>query len=104
MKWKQFGNKVFTGIIIIALAIVVLISFADIEKTNWLGGFIWFLIGVVILIIIGFIMWCVGFSFVHFARNAWDIITKTKEQREQEREQEKSRQEFLDDLRRRGIL
>lgn len=79
MKWKQFGNKVFAGIMVVALAIVVLLSFADIDKTNWLGGFIWFLIGLVILIIIGFIICYAGFLFIHFVHKVWAMITQTKE-------------------------
>ena len=39
MKWKQFRNKIFQGLIIIALATIVLLSFADVKPTNWLGYF-----------------------------------------------------------------
>jgi len=97
MKWKRFGKIIFTGVLVVALAMVVLLAFADVEPTNWLGDFIWWLIGLVILMVIGFIILYVAVLLKYYV---WDRLTKTKE----EREDEESRNKFLDNLRKRGLL
>jgi Na+/melibiose symporter-like transporter len=111
MKWKQFANTVFVVIVIVFFAWVFFEVLEDARPFNWFGEFIWFLIGCVLIVIIGIILWCVGFSLVELFRNVWDLLTKTqkqreqiKEQRQQEKEEEKARQSFIDDLRRRGLL
>lgn len=97
MKWKLCGKYAFIIILILALASVVLLSFTDIDTTSWPGGFLWFLIGSAILLVIGFIILYVAVLFKYYV---WDKLTKTKEQREEE----ESRGKFLDTLRKRGLL
>ena len=104
MKWKKFSEIAFTGILVGTLAVFVILFFADIDTTNWVGGFFWWLVGLVILIAIGFtilIVWAIVSSFIH---SIWDRLTKTKEQREKEGEQKKAEQDALDNLRRRGFM
>ncbi|MBA7474445.1 MAG: hypothetical protein GH158_00410 [Dehalococcoidia bacterium] len=111
MKWKKFGNTIFIVFVIVFFAWVFLETLVDAMPLNWFGEFILFLIGLVFLLIFGLILWFMGFSLFEFIRNVWYLLTKTKKQREQikeqrekEREEEKARQEFIDNLKRRGLM